>query len=116
MASSQPAATPVSFNDDQLRVLHAIAEAFIPPLDDSELAALEKAQRTVSTADATATKKMAALSIADVPDYIQKVLDLLVVLATPDKVSQTGLVLTILSTRAGSLVLTGHFRPFYELS
>ncbi|KAI8097303.1 uncharacterized protein BX664DRAFT_326073 [Halteromyces radiatus] len=102
-------------NQDQWETLIALMDTFIGALDDEE--AEQLADRYSQTGlDRESIIKFAKLKSSDLENYKSVVLGFLNRAAAPEKRSELQLILSVLSTRAGTFALTGHFAPFSQLS
>ncbi|KAI8070938.1 hypothetical protein BC940DRAFT_253231 [Gongronella butleri] len=107
---------PFDLNKEQWKVLKAMLDTFIAPLDDEQTQQLvDKYANGKTGASADAIAKFAKLSGSGL-DYKETMLGFINRASSPENHRDLHLILSILSTRAGSLLLTGKFVPFYEQS
>lgn len=103
-------------NEEQIQLLYAIMDTFIAQLNDEEKRVLKErlcgANGTHTPEQVEAFADLTASSL-QTWDVVKAFLNRAV---APEKRKELNLILTVLSTRAGMLALTGHFANFQDLS
>lgn len=103
--------TDIELNKDQLDTLKAIVETFIAPLSKEQEDALVKKLQATHTEDQVrhfCQLSISSLSIETTRDFINRTV-------LPEKRKELSMILSVLSTRAGTFALTGSFNEFKDL-
>lgn len=77
---------------------------------------IEAAQTTKPTRYPFSARKLAGTKFSDLPGALNQVIKHLKIALSPPNLRHFGRGLSLLSTRAGSLLLTGHAKPFPDLT
>lgn len=106
-------APPIEFNEGQLETLKAVLDTYIAPLPkEKEDELVRKLKDTHSEEHVREFSQLSSTSLQSleaVKFFINRVV-------LPDKRQELLLVLSLLSTRAGTFILTGHYDEFKNLS
>ncbi|RIA99780.1 hypothetical protein C1645_718038 [Glomus cerebriforme] len=100
------------FNENQIKVLKALFSTFIAELDDNEIQELISLNNEKNISSIISFGKFDLSSRPEFLEYFLKRLNSL----SEDKVTQIKIILNLLSSRPSSYLLTGYFKPFYNLT
>lgn len=116
-ASSHTQGTPNPFNANQLRVLAAAADTVVARQTPDEVARiLAHLPSDAPEWQRAAAERHAGMAYTDHPGAIDFLVEQICASFSPPNITQLGLILSLLSTRAGTLVLAGHATPFPDLT
>ncbi|CAI2175978.1 2278_t:CDS:2 [Funneliformis geosporum] len=106
------------FNEDQIKVLKAFFSTFIAELDDDETRELISTSCSVNNKEnLSSIKSFAKFDLSSsYPEFLEYFMESLINFTTEDKLSKIRFILKLLSIRLSAYLLTGHFKPFYELT
>ncbi|RUS20244.1 hypothetical protein BC937DRAFT_95618 [Endogone sp. FLAS-F59071] len=106
------------FNEAQIEVIKCIADTIISQLDDkatAELIASNAARVSAGNLSSSEIESYSKLSWSSM-DLVSQLLERAPVQIPPNKLSDLNLCLTLLTTKLGTLVLTGHCNKFKNLT
>ncbi|RIB15821.1 hypothetical protein C2G38_1554048 [Gigaspora rosea] len=103
------------FNDEQIKVIKAFCGTLIAKLDDLETEALLKTKASVIKKHPSKVLEFSKFDLSENEDFIEVLTDRLVKSFPQDKLVQINLILNFFARSSTSLLLTGCFKPFYEL-
>jgi hypothetical protein len=108
----------LKLNNDQHETLVALMDTIFSSIDESEAEMLIETAKATEGHSSLSREELLAFAKAKASDYniTDKFLDSLSRAAAEQKLSDVTFALTLLGTRAGSLALTGHFKPYKDLS
>ncbi|CAG8486211.1 14026_t:CDS:2 [Dentiscutata erythropus] len=105
----------MAFNDEQIKVIKAFCGTLIAKLDDLETEALLKTKANVIKKHPSKVLKFSKFDLSENEDFIKIFTDKLVKCFPRDKLVQINLIFNFFAKSSTSLLLTGYFKPFYEL-
>ncbi|KAI5480800.1 long chain fatty alcohol oxidase [Pseudohyphozyma bogoriensis] len=108
---------PSPFNESQRAVLVALCDAVFSGHDGEEAAKLRATvPKGAPKYQLDKVEHLIRSSFSDLPGSVDALAQQLKTTLSPTNFDQIPLTLTLLSTRAGTFVLTGHLKPFLELT
>ncbi|CAG8786612.1 12016_t:CDS:1, partial [Racocetra fulgida] len=106
---------PFKFNEKQIKVIKALSGTLIAELDDLETEALLKTKATVIKKHPSKVIEFSKFDLSDNKKFIEILTDILVESLSEDKLVKINVLLNLFTNSSTSLLLTGYFKPFYEL-